>query len=70
MAKKWTGSVTTCNLCHTTLSEGKVMIDGKTQFGPWACMCESCHESKGFGLGTGLGQRYELKGEEWMKTVG
>lgn len=32
-------------------------IDGKTQMGPWASMCDLCHKAHGCGLGLGKGQR-------------
>lgn len=48
-----------------------VFIDGKTVFGPWAIMAPSSHRSKGCGLGSGKGQRYELgENGDWNKTKG
>jgi hypothetical protein len=58
----------TCQLCKT---EGlTVYIDGATAYGPWASMCETCHELVGRGLGTGRGQKYELRGTAWVKIAG
>jgi hypothetical protein len=39
------------------------VVDGKTQQGPWAYMCEQHHEQYGVGLGTGRGQRLVLASE-------
>jgi len=47
-----------------------VFIDGATIMGPWACMCPSCHNRFGKGLGLGLGQRYEKQGDQWVKVEG
>jgi len=48
-----------------------VFIDGRNQInGKWGCMCPACFESYGYGLGTGLGQRYEKQGDLWVKTEG
>lgn len=46
----------TCQLCEVDIEN--IFIDGRTQRGPWAIMCESCHASWGVGLGTGKGQKY------------
>ena len=57
--KRWRGTPPTeCNLCHRRLTWA--FVDGKTQFGIWAIMCPECHREVGLGLGTGLGQLYEL----------
>lgn len=58
-----------CDLCA-----GKIIVtffDGKTTMGPWASMCERCHETYGIGLGTGKGQHYELHrdGKTWIKVT-
>lgn len=47
-----------CDLCKA--NEAK--YDGKTVYGPWAYMCESCFQTYGVGLGLGRGQRLVLKG--------
>ncbi len=46
-----------CDICQAPIDTE--FIDGATVFGPWACMCRSCHDSKGKGLGTGKGQLYQ-----------
>lgn len=45
-------------------------VDGRTRGGPWAVMCLDCFKRVGVGLGTGRGQLYELKGEQFVKTGG
>jgi hypothetical protein len=69
MAKLWMGTrPCTCDICGGRIT--KTFIDGKTKMGPWGIMCKACHKSKGVGLGTGLGQRYELKEAEFVKVEG
>lgn len=46
-----------CQLCDSDLREAE-LVDGKTNRGPWATMCISCHAWQGLGLGLGVGQRY------------
>jgi len=58
----WTGEVTVCELCGKPF--GKYFIDGKTALGPWALMCESCHNTFGYGVGLGNGQKYLTKTKE------
>ena len=57
-----------CDICKQSL--GDHMIDGKTVDGPWAIMCEVCHEEHGFGLGTGVGQLYKRHEGTWEKIGG
>jgi hypothetical protein len=58
--KKWLGTkYTECELCNRPI--GKAFIDGRTFRGPWAIMCEECHEELGVGLGLGRGQKYDSK---------
>lgn len=51
----------TCQLCNSVFPPEGYFIDGATTRGPWAIMCGYCHIDQGFGLGTGRGQRYDLK---------
>jgi len=60
--KKWSGEITVCDICHKPF--GKHFIDGKTSYGPWGLMCESCHSKVGCGLGIGKGQKYITKTKE------
>lgn len=67
--KKWMGSdPEACDICRHIIT--KCFIDGRTRMGPWAMMCPSCFKSSGTGLGIGKGQKYELKGNEFVKTEG
>lgn len=60
--KRWLSAMPTeCDMCHLPL-KGHPFIDGKTAFGPWACMCTACHRDQGFGLGLGRGQHYDKDG--------
>jgi hypothetical protein len=60
-----------CDTCGAGIDD--VFYDGKTGFGPWACMCPSCF-TLGPGLnrlGTGFGQKYEKQADgKWLKTGG
>jgi hypothetical protein len=69
--RHWVGTPPArCDLCHRPIE--KTFIDGKTQFGPWANMCVSCHRSGGCGLGTGRGQKYTRDPADgvWYKVGG
>ena len=68
MTKKWMGSPTICDICETKIKDK--FVDGKTAFGPWACMCPPCHRDNGGKLGVGFGQLYEKKENDWVKTKG
>ena len=47
-----------CDLCPTE-DEVIAHYDGKTQWGPWANMCEKHFAEVGVGLGTGKGHKFE-----------
>jgi len=66
----WCGSPPEkCDLCGKGFE--REFIDGRTIYGAWAFMCKGCHASRGCGLGTGHGQRYEKKGDGfWVKVEG
>ena len=60
MAKKWiSAKPAVCDICRKPLKQQ--FVDGKIQGGPWAIMCAVCHSRNGYGIGTGLGQRYDLE---------
>lgn len=60
MPKKWLGTPPEkCDLCHKPLTQQ--FVDGATVYGPWGILCAVCHKRYGRGLGTGRGQRYDLK---------
>ena len=44
-------------------------IDGRTEMGPWAIMCEKCLGLIGVGLGNGLGQKYQRQDDGTFKKV-
>ena len=48
---------TNCDTCHKSIDG--TFVDGKTNMGPWALMCEKCHQKFGCGLGIGKGQKYQ-----------
>lgn len=66
----WMGSeVTECDLCEKKITDE--FVDGNVRGLSWACMCPQCHASRGGGLGTGRGQRYERQDDgRWLKTGG
>lgn len=63
-----------CDMCGDPLRAdvGTAMYDARTRGGPWGCLCRSCFDSYGVGLGTGLGQRYEREadGRFWYREGG
>jgi hypothetical protein len=64
----WQGSKM-CNFCQKPC--GRVFIDGRTNLGPWAVMCEPCYARRGIGLGQGSGQKYKLNSNnEYVKVAG
>lgn len=67
--KKWYGSTPkNCDICNEPIED--IFIDGKTDMGPWATMCPSCHAKCGKGLGMGTGQMYKKEGDVWYKIEG
>jgi hypothetical protein len=48
-------------LCDFDSSHGEADYDGATKIGPWAFMCLGCWNTYGVGLGTGRGQKLELR---------
>ena len=72
MKNKWHGEIPKrCDICGREIK--KVFIDGRTDMGAWANMCEHCHRERGVGLGVGKGQKYTMKvikggGTEWIKV--
>ena len=45
-----------CHFCGHERPK-RATVDGKTQMGPWAYMCDRHFEELGVGLGLGRGQR-------------
>jgi hypothetical protein len=48
-----------CEVCKKDV--GDVFYDAKLDGGPWALMCEECFDTRGAGLGMGMGQKYDAK---------
>lgn len=72
MADRWISPVPEkCDICGRTI--GTIFIDGKTNQGPWACMCGECHKHYGYGLGIGRGQKFRKTKTEggivWLKVA-
>lgn len=58
-----------CQFCKKQPASGGIIIDGRTRRGPWAWMCDQCHEQYGVGLGTGKGQKFELLPSGHLKKI-
>lgn len=69
MAKHWLGvTPIVCDFCEEDVKT--VFVDGRTNAG-WAHMCLHCHDSRGFGLGVGKGQKYRKQEDgRWLKVEG
>lgn len=52
-----------CDFCRTFGQTRLAAVDGKTNRGPWANMCDKHFKLYGLGLGTGLGQRLTLRSQ-------
>jgi len=66
MAETWSGSPPTCcDICGDVIIDS--FVDGKTKAGPWALMCTTCHGTHGCGFGTGNGQCYVQRGEDYVE---
>jgi hypothetical protein len=57
-----------CDVCG--LKKPFYLIDGRTIYGSWTLMCESCHVLFGVGLGTGKGQKYKRNDKEDYIKIG
>jgi hypothetical protein len=72
MTKKyWYGDVPTrCDILVSRKINDR-FVDGKTIYGPWACMHPDSHKIYGVGLGMGRGQLYEKQSDgKWLKIDG
>jgi len=69
-SKFWLGKPpVACDLCSAGIETQ--FFDAKTHKGPWGNLCPKCFAAEGRGLGTGLGQRYDLNEDgHWEKTGG
>lgn len=67
--KKWIGTPPEkCDFCSDKIVYA--FVDGKTIYGPWACMCSKCFLTFGIKFGEGYGQLYELQNGEYVKWEG
>jgi len=68
--KKWAcPNPEKCDLCGKPI--GDFFIDGAVgQGGPWGCLCPSCHDEEGIGLGVGSGQFYWRVGDQFYLIAG
>lgn len=57
--KAFSRLMVTCDICQAKNLD--TFIDGNTKLGSWANMCPVCHKKYGFGLGTGVGQKYQTE---------
>lgn len=57
-----------CEICGLVIKDE--FVDGKTTYGPWACMCMMCHRDQRFGFGLGKGQHFKFDGKHWLKVKG
>lgn len=67
----WLSPLDRCDCCGKRFgaSASATMYDAATITGPWANLCQPCFNRLGKGLGTGLGQRYELQTDGQGKTA-
>jgi len=68
--KFWlSGTPEHCDVCGLPIVD--TFIDGATRFGPWGCVCPTCHGLDGRGLGIGRGQKYvKTVGGRWRQVEG
>lgn len=65
----WAGSDKLhCDICRQPIQ--RTFVDGVASSGSWAIMCPTCRISEGrIRLGTGLGQKYERQGDNYVRTA-
>jgi len=61
MTKKWYGTwPANCQICSKPLGDQPFFVDGcQRKTGQWALMCPMCFMHWGYGVGTGVGQKYD-----------
>jgi hypothetical protein len=60
-----------CDLCGRLLREETYMIDGGVKGASyWACMCSKCFQTRGRGIGVGMGQLYLRDDRGWLEVGG
>lgn len=66
---KWIGTPpSSCDACLGDLNN--TFFDAKLKGHGWAIVCQECFNERGIGLGTGKGQQYRKKNNEWVKVKG
>lgn len=73
--KVWISPVNNCDLCDVPFGEDEPMYDANVGgHGQWGNVCGPCFNRNMCELGTGKGQKYELKrhgaGKAWVKVTG
>lgn len=60
-----------CDFCGAAFEKKEYFVDGQTQSGAWANMCNRCYEKNGTGIGWGTGQLYRNRGiHGWQCIAG
>lgn len=68
-AKYWNGTVGDKDDFGDKIKD--IIIDGKTNMGPWGLMTERSFSRHGVGLGLGKGQKYKKQSNgKWLKIEG
>lgn len=69
IGSKWAGKPDLkCDMCDQQIQ--RTFVDGLTSNGQWGIMCPTCRIVEGrHTLGVGLGQKYERKGDDYVRTV-
>lgn len=69
IGSKWMGDPPkSCDICKRPIM--RTFVDGRTSDGRWGIMCPTCRVAEGrVRLGVGLGQKYERRGEDWVRTA-
>lgn len=61
--------VTVAELPNCDFCSNPAEYDGKTKLGPWAYMCGGHFKEHGIGLGTGVGQKLVVEGNNVNRTT-
>jgi hypothetical protein len=60
-----------CDCCGHELALERWFIDGATEDGPWANMCQACFRENGRGIKFGMGQAYlRIANGDWRMVAG
>ena len=65
---KWLGKQENCDICKDTLGRFNTFYDGRLKDRTaWALMCKECWQYYGAGLGTGIGQEFDIFTKEKIR---